>query len=91
MAHREKIAKSNPSTLNSGYTSFLQPGNSPNNYRTSYGSDNLGRFMVTAPKGGGILKLHEGGNVPANWHSPSAPADKSRNPNRVAGVIGKVK
>lgn len=90
----------NPANRNSGYTSFMQPGNSPDNYRTSYGSDSAGRNMVTAPKPGGpILKLTEGGNLPR----PSAPtgggiagkmattpADRGSNTNRVAGVIGKV-
>ena len=56
-------AMSNPANTNSGYTSFMQPGNSPDNYRTSYGSDFMGRNMVTAPKPGGpILKITEGGN-----------------------------
>lgn len=91
----------NPANNNSGYTSFMQPGNSPDNYRTSYGSDSAGRNMVTAPKPGGpILKITEGGNL--NFSKTptfsgsirdkvaTTPADRGNNPNRVAGVIGKV-
>ena len=78
----------NPANKNSGYTSFMQPGNSPENYRTSYGSDNMGRNMVTAPQPGGpIFKITEGGNLPRTW---TTPADRGSNTNRVAGVIGKV-
>lgn len=89
----------NPANKNSGYTSFMQPGNSPDNYRTSYGSDNLGRNMVTAPKPGGpILKITEGGNLPKTPtfsggirdKVATTPADRGSNTNRVAGVIGKV-
>jgi hypothetical protein len=77
----------------------MQPGNSPDNYRTSYGSDSAGRNMVTAPKPGGpILKLTEGGNLPKTPtfsggirdKVATTPADRGSNTNRVAGVIGKV-
>jgi len=89
----------NPANKNSGYTSFMQPGNSPDNYRTSYGSDSAGRNMVTAPKPGGpILKLTEGGNLPKTPtfsggirdKVATTPADRGSNTNRVAGVISKV-
>jgi hypothetical protein len=91
----------NPANKNSGYTSFMQPGNSPDNYRTTYGSDNLGRNMVTAPKPGGpILKITEGGNLNLpktptfsggiRDKVATTPADRGSNTNRVAGVIGKV-
>jgi hypothetical protein len=79
----------------------MQPGNSPDNYRTTYGSDNMGRNMVTSPKPGGpILKITEGGNL--NFPKTptfsggirdkvaTTPADRGSNTNRVAGVIGKV-
>ena len=78
----------NPANKNSGYTSFMQPGNSPENFRTTYGSDFLGRNMVTAPQPGGpIFRITEGGNLPRTW---TTPADRGSNTNRVAGVIGKV-
>lgn len=89
----------NPANNNSGYTSFMQPGNSPDNYRTTYGSDNMGRNMVTSPKPGGpILKITEGGNLPKTPtfsggirdKVATTPADRGSNSNRVAGVIGKV-
>jgi hypothetical protein len=91
----------NPANNNSGYTSFMQPGNSPDNYRTTYGSDNMGRNMVTSPKPGGpILKITEGGNLNLpktptfsggiRDKVATTPADRGSNTNRVAGVIGKV-
>jgi len=84
----------NPANKNSGYTSFMQPGNSPDNYRTSYGSDSAGRNMVTAPKPGGpILKLTEGGNLPKTptfsggiRDRAITPPDRGNNSNRSVGA-----
>lgn len=85
MAHSIKYpSPANPSNRNSGYTSFMQPGNSPENYKTTYGSDKLGRNMKTVPKPGGpITMITEGGNFPV-------PSSKSAGYGKINAAIPKL-